>query len=123
MEKNTLKRIDNFILYERSSDGYGYVGITTVGGDWSMEYREDCTMYSTVMQLAEHESGLRSFCTLMFIMSYTMHSAEVYLAMADAISGEVLGAGLPKVDEEQDRKMLDDAFEMEELAENITVNG
>lgn len=123
MEKKTLKRIDNFILYERSDENYDYVGITTVEGDWSMEYREDCTMYGTVRLISEHDNELRSFCTLMFIMSYAMHGADVYVAMADAISKEVLGAGLPKVDEEQDRKMLDDTFEMDELADNIRENG
>lgn len=122
-EKKTLKRLNNFIVYEYSEGDMEYVGISTVNGDWSIEYRGDSAMYLSLRMLLETEPALLEFCTMMFITTYTLHGDDVYKSISDAVVRELESVGKPGVTAEEDEKMLDEAVEMEELKERLKEDG
>lgn len=119
MKKRTLKKLHNFIVYEAEVDGMDYIGITTSSGDWCIAYRADCAMYGSLRLLLDNDDALLSFCTLMFITSYTLHGADVYAAIRDAVVKELSDVRVPGVTEEQDAEAMREAVEMEELKEKI----
>lgn len=123
MGRNLLKRVGNFKVYEVERKSVPYVIITTINEDWKIEYRGDCPMYLIVKTLTETDSELLNFCTLMFVMSYTMHSAETYQTILVAVTKEIESVGKPEVSEEEDAKILADTVQMEELAEKVAENG
>lgn len=123
MGRNLLKRVGNFKVYEVERKSVPYLIITTINEDWKIEYRGDCPMYLIVKTLTETDSELLNFCTLMFVMSYTMHSAETYQTILVAVTKEIESVGKPEVSEEEDAKILADTVQMEELAEKVAENG
>lgn len=123
MGRKLLKRVGNFKVYEVERKSVPYLIITTINEDWKIEYRGDCPMYLIVKTLTETDSELLNFCTLMFVMSYTMHSAETYQTILVAVTKEIESVGKPEVSVEEDAKILADTVQMEELAEKVAENG
>jgi hypothetical protein len=123
MERNLLKRVGNFKVFEVKRKNLPYVIITTVTEDWKIEYRVDCPMYLVVKTLVDKEKELLNFCTLMFVMSYTMHSADTYEAIMVSVMKELDKVGKPDVSEEEEAKALEETVQMEELAEKVIENG
>lgn len=121
--KKTLKRLSNYIMYEYEQDGMEYVGISTVMGDWNLEYRSDNPMYLQLRLISDKDDAFLEFCTLMFVTTYTLHGAEVYGAIRDSIIKEVESVGKPDVSKEDDEKMLDDTINMVELGEKMREYG
>lgn len=122
-EKKTLKKLSNFIVYEYVEDDIYYAGIGTVNGDWSIEYRGDSAMYLSLHLLLDTEAALLEFCTMAFMTTYTLHGADVYKSISDAVVRELESVGKPGVTAEEDEKMLDEAVEMEELKERLKEDG
>lgn len=123
MERKLLKRVGNFKVLEVKRKSLPYVIITTVTEDWKIEYRGDCPMYLVVKTLADKDKELLNFCTLMFVLSYTMHSADTYEAIMVSVMKEIDNVGKPDVSEEEEAKALEETVQMEELAEKVKDNG
>lgn len=123
MERKLLKRVGNFKVFGVERKSVPYVIITTVAEDWKIEYRVDCPMYLVVKTLVDKEKELLNFCTLMFVMSYTMHSADTYEAIMVSVMKELDKVGKPDVSEEEEAKALEETVQMEELAEKVIENG
>ena len=123
MERKLLKKVGNFKVLEVERKGMPYVIITTVNEDWKLEHRGDCAMFMAVRLLVDMDKELLNFCTLMFVMTYTMHTAETYQVLMKSVMDELDKVGTPAVSEADDKKMLEDTVQMEELAEKIAENG
>lgn len=123
MERKLLKRVGNFKVFGVERKSVPYVIITTVAEDWKIEYRVDCPMYLVVKTLVDTEKELLSFCTLMFVISYTMHSADTYEAIMVSVMKEIDNVGKPDVTEEEEANALEETVQMEELAEKVKDNG
>jgi len=119
MKTKTLKRLRNFVIYGEERNDMTYIGITTVNGDWKLEYRFDSVMYMMLKEVLDNEEALDSFCTVMFAVTYSMHSVDTYRDIVAAIQKEIKDAGIPEIASEDDEVMLSNAAEVERLAEEI----
>lgn len=123
MKKKTLKRLDNYIVYSCGQKGMESIGISTAEGDWKLEYRFDSPMCVSLRAMLDNDDVLREFCTLMFVTTYTFHSAGVYEAIRDSVIKELKDVGIPDLDGEDDDDILHDTVEMETLKQRLYEDG
>lgn len=86
-EKNVILRLGNFVVSKETGNGMDWVSVKASSGFWTVRYREDSSMYGTLMMLVDNESlhpYLDGWIHALYAMAATTPDLDFYQAFYEA---------------------------------------
>ena len=121
MDLGSKKRIGNFVLTRKKQGKATFIIVSTLSGEWSMQFRADNKMFrllDTVDRDAEY--SLHTWITSLYAASHIVDgkfTGELMLSVNNYF--ERLGNGVKRLDDEDDAKVLGEERMAREMIDEL----
>lgn len=123
MDYGKKERVGGFdLLKYKNVDGMSFIKVTTIMGNWSMEYREGSNLYEFIN--AERTKEKDEAIHIMFVnayMSATIAEADYQhdLLIAAGELDKRINSDVPQMSEEEDAELLEKMKVAEEIEQEV----
>lgn len=123
MEYGKKTRLGGFNVLKYKNGEMSYIKVSTIAGNWSMEYREDHSLFLLLDNVTTEEDGVA--LKILFVNSFiasSMLDAELQhdIMLAGSRFQERINANHESLSEEEDKEIIDNMKAESEMMEELS---